>query len=346
MLFLGIDIFNHQMDSPKISIIVPVHNAGTYFEKCLTSLINQTLKEIEIILVLDCPTDGSDKVAEEFALKDNRIKLLYNKENLHTGLSRNRGIEIAKGRYIGFMDHDDYCNSSMYELLYNKAEKENLEITRCNFLCVYKTNSDNKEEKYIYPKESESVSDREWIYRDVCGDKISCVIWNHIYKSEFLRENHLSFMDSREICSEDSIFFMEAYLRVNYFGFIPEYLYYHVFHTANTGKAYGYRSIKNRITFFDTLYSLLRNNRIEEEKCQLYLSENIAKSLYTASRQALIVLPLKRALSEIKQIRNNNLVMSCINFLYKKKNSAILYNLKPTIIAFFFILKRFRNNKE
>jgi len=332
------------MDHPKISIIVPVHNAGSYFEKCLTSLINQTLRDIEIILVLDCPTDGSDRVAEEFAAKDTRIRMLYNEENLHTGLSRNRGMEIAQGKYIGFLDHDDYCDLSMYELLYDKAEQENLEITRCNFVCVYKMKSGDHEEQYIYPEASKDVSDKEWIYRDVCGNRISCVIWNHIYKTEFLREKDIVFMDSREVCSEDSIFFMEAYLNVKYFGFIPEYLYYHVFHATNTGKAYGYRSIKNRISFFESLYSFLLNNDIGEDKCHLYLSENLAKSLYSGSRQALSLFPLKKALSEIKQIRNNELIMDCIDYLYEKKSPSSLSGLKLTIIIFFFILRRLKRD--
>ncbi|MDR2955128.1 MAG: glycosyltransferase [Prevotella sp.] len=327
------------MGLPKVSIIVPVHNAGSYFKKCLTSLINQTLKDIEIILVLDCPTDGSDKIAEEFAAKDDRIFLLYNKENLHTGLSRNRGMEIARGEYIGFLDHDDYCDHSMYELLYNKAKEEDTEITRCNFLCIYKTDSGDKEEQYIYPETSKSISNKEWIYKDVCSNKISCVIWNHIYRRDFLQKNNISFMDSREICSEDSIFFMEAYLHAASLSLIPEYLYYHVFHTSNTGKAYGYRSIKNRISFFETLYSLLENNTVAEDTCRSYLSDNIARSFYSASRQALLLFPLKKALSEIKQIRRNNLTMDCINYLFRKENRKVLRNLKPTIIFFLFILK-------
>lgn len=328
------------MNYPKISIIVPVHNAGLYLEKCLDSLINQSLKDIEIILVLDCPTDGSDKVAEEYAKKDERIRLLYNEENLHTGLSRNRGIGIAQGKYIGFLDHDDYCEASMYELLYDRAEKDGLEITRCNFSCIYKTKSGDKVENYIYPESSKDISNKEWIFRDVCGDKVSCVIWNHIYKREFINDNNILFLDSREICSEDSIFFMEAYLRTSSFGLVNEYLYYHVFHETNTGKAYDYRSIKNRIIFFETLYSLLQNNHVDENKCLEYLSENIAKSLYSGSRQAILKLPLRKALSEIKQIRDNNLIMKCINYIFKKENSSVLSVLKPTIIIFFFIIKK------
>ncbi len=194
------------MEQPKVSIIVPVHNAGKYLEKCLTSIVSQTLKEIEIILVLDCPTDGSNNIAEGFAAKDKRIVLIYNSENLHTGISRNKGIEAAKGKYIGFFDHDDYCEPNMYELLYQKAEEDCLDVVRCNFLCVYKVKSEYVEEGYKYPDNSTNVTDKEWFYENVCSDKISCVIWNHLYKADFLKQNGLSFLDSRNICSEDSIF--------------------------------------------------------------------------------------------------------------------------------------------
>ena len=103
------------MGTPKVSIIVPVYNAGSYFSKLLDSLTGQTLKEIEIILVLDCPTDGSDRVAEEYAARDGRIVLVRNRENLHVGFSRNEGLKIARGEYIGFCDHDDWVEPEMFE---------------------------------------------------------------------------------------------------------------------------------------------------------------------------------------------------------------------------------------
>ena len=88
--------------TPKVSIIVPIYNAGKFLEKCLDTLVNQTLKDIEIILVLDCPTDGSDRIAREYAEKDPRIRLIVNEQNLNIGLSRNEGLKIARGEYIGF----------------------------------------------------------------------------------------------------------------------------------------------------------------------------------------------------------------------------------------------------
>lgn len=326
-----------KMNLPKVSIIVPVYNAGCYFDKCLDSLINQTLKEIEIILVLDCPTDGSDKVAESYSSLDNRIKLIYNEENLHTGLSRNRGMTIARGKYIGFHDHDDYSAPNMYESLYKKAESEQLDVVRCNFSCIY--TNENKLEKYNYPTPPSEIPDKEWTYENVSNGNISCVIWNHIYNFDFLKRHNISFLDSRLVCSEDSLFFLDVYHNVYKLGIVPGYLYYHVFHTTNTGKIYDYRSIKNRISFFEELYSFLKNNDIQEYKCLSFLSEHALKSLYTGSRQAILLFPLKKAITEIQYIRKNRLMIKCFNFLYKKENLPVLFRLKPTIIIFSLMMK-------
>ena len=98
---------------PKISIIVPVYNAGNYLRHCLDTLVNQTLRDIEIILIIDCPTDGSDEICREYAANDNRIVIINNVRNLHIGNSRNEGLKIAQGKYIGFSDHYAYRTLKM-----------------------------------------------------------------------------------------------------------------------------------------------------------------------------------------------------------------------------------------
>lgn len=107
---------------PKVSVIVPIYNAGVHLSKCLDSLIHQTLQDIEIILVLDCPTDGSEKVAAFYASQFSNIKLIHNQTNQHIGVSRNIGLEAATGEYIGFSDHDDFCLPDMFEELYQVAK--------------------------------------------------------------------------------------------------------------------------------------------------------------------------------------------------------------------------------
>ena len=111
--------------SPKVSVIVPVYNAAAYLPHCLDTLTCQTLKELEIILVLDCPTDGSEKIAEDYAARFPQIRLLYNEKNLHAGESRNRGLDVATGEYIGFVDADDFVEARMFEDMYLTAKERN-----------------------------------------------------------------------------------------------------------------------------------------------------------------------------------------------------------------------------
>ena len=120
----------------KVSVIVPIYNAGKNLIRCLDTLVNQTLRDIEIILVLDCPTDGSDLIAKNYASKDDRIIILENEHNLHIGESRNRGIEIARGEYLHFSDHDDYRELDMLEKMYEKAVLDDLDMLISNPVSV------------------------------------------------------------------------------------------------------------------------------------------------------------------------------------------------------------------
>ena len=108
----------------KVSVIVPVWNVEKYLEKCLDSLVNQTLKEIEIIVVNDESPDNSQKIIDKYVKKyPKKIKALSQK-NGGQGSARNHGLKYATGEYIGYVDSDDYIEKNMYELMYNKAKKK------------------------------------------------------------------------------------------------------------------------------------------------------------------------------------------------------------------------------
>ena len=125
---------------PKISIIVPVYNVEKYLEKCVKSILNQTFTDFELILVDDGTPDSSGVICDQFAEKDERIKVIHKKNG---GLSdaRNTGIEVAKGEYIGFVDSDDYIAEDMYELLYTNIVNEEADLSICGIYDVY----ENKE---------------------------------------------------------------------------------------------------------------------------------------------------------------------------------------------------------
>ena len=116
---------------PKVSIIVPIYNVEKYIGKCIESIMNQTLKDIEVILVNDGSTDKSGKIADKYASIDNRIKVIHQK-NLGQGVARNKGIEISNGKFIGFVDSDDWIDLDMYERLYNSICENDADIGVCS----------------------------------------------------------------------------------------------------------------------------------------------------------------------------------------------------------------------
>ena len=121
------------MYDKKISVIVPIYNVEKYLNRCLDSIINQTYKNLEIILVDDGSPDNCGKICDEYAKKDNRIKVIH-KENGGLSSARNAGLDIATGDYIGFVDSDDWIELDMYEYLLNICVKYNSDISRCGFV--------------------------------------------------------------------------------------------------------------------------------------------------------------------------------------------------------------------
>ena len=141
------------MTKELISIIVPVYNVEKYLKKCVDSIVNQTYKNLEIILVDDGATDNSGKICDELVELDNRIKV-YHKKNGGLSDARNYGVERATGDYIGFVDSDDYIDAEMYEKLYEAIKKENVDVAECNL-------------KIVYPEKKELFTDEK--YYQICN---------------------------------------------------------------------------------------------------------------------------------------------------------------------------------
>lgn len=124
------------MDNPLISVIVPVYNAGIYFNPCIESIVNQTYKNLEIIIVDDGSNDGTPKLCDEWAKKDNRIIVIH-KENGGASSARNVGLDAAAGDYITFVDADDYLDLDMYEIMLGEIMSYNADAARCAIVREY-----------------------------------------------------------------------------------------------------------------------------------------------------------------------------------------------------------------
>ena len=165
---------------PKVSVIVPFYNVEGYIEKCLETLVNQTLKDIEIILVNDGSKDRSIDIVKKF-LKQYPEKIVYlEKENGGLSDARNFAIPYAKGEYIAFLDSDDYVEKDMYQLMYDIAQKEKSDMVECDFFWNYpdKVKTDVGEK---YEGTAEALT------------KIRVVAWNKLIKREILEETKILF---------------------------------------------------------------------------------------------------------------------------------------------------------
>ena len=121
------------MKQPLISVIIPVYGVEKYISQCLESVINQTYKNLEVIVVNDGTKDRSAEIAKEYAAKDSRIKV-YDFENGGLSVARNRGLEIATGEYISYLDSDDYLDTKMYETLLEAAMKNDADMVKCGII--------------------------------------------------------------------------------------------------------------------------------------------------------------------------------------------------------------------
>lgn len=215
----------------KVSIILPIYNVEKYLDRCMNSLLNQTLRDIEIIMVDDGSPDNCPRMCDDYAKNDNRVKVIH-KQNAGLGFARNSGLEIATGEYVAFVDSDDYVGVNLYKTLYEKAEKCKCDAVFCGFRTEVKPN------KWIYSDEVKA--DAVWNGSEVrcfmldmiasaAGVKAERLfqmsVWHSIYKRSIIEENHLSFVSEREVASEDIPFQIDYLSKANTVAYIKETFY-------------------------------------------------------------------------------------------------------------------------
>lgn len=169
------------MSLPKVSVIVPVYSVSKYIYKCLDSLINQTLKEVEIIIVNDAsPDPEDDRICRAYASKDSRIKYLVHKTNKRQGGARNTGIMNASANFIGFVDSDDWVDHDMFEQLYNAIKKDDADISQC-FFTEHIGSKTNVRKLKKFKKQKDFLN------------ATNVLVWNKLFKKGLFIENNVFF---------------------------------------------------------------------------------------------------------------------------------------------------------
>lgn len=260
------------MKNPKISVIVPIYNVSMYLDRCMQSLLNQTFKDIEIILVDDGSPDDCGLKCDEYAKSNERVTVIH-KKNAGLGFARNSGLSIAKGKYVGFVDSDDYVELDMYKNLYEGIVESNADLCFCKYFNV--DSSGNKvKAKETYSKSEYQNSEVQQVLLGMIGSnleqkedvEIGMSVWKGLYSMDILKNNNIQFPSEREFISEDIIFHIE------YFKYCK---------TVKIMPYYGYNYCDNG----DSLTKSYKVNRFEMEKKLYYkelqeLDENYPKITY------------------------------------------------------------------
>lgn len=205
---------------PKVSVLIPIYNVEKYLRQCLDSVVNQTLKDIEIICINDGSTDNSLSIIKEFADRDKRIKII-DKKNTGYGHSMNCGLEIAQGEYIGIIESDDFADLNMFETLYNQTDDTKIDIVKSNYWD--QVGDYAKFMEVLNPLPYDQIFSPK-NYANVIFQR-PIAVWSAIYRREFLVENNIffqetpgasyqdvSFVFKSMCCAEKAIFIKNAFL--------------------------------------------------------------------------------------------------------------------------------------
>ena len=227
------------MNSPLVTVVVPVYNAEKYIDRCIESIVNQTYANLEIILVDDGSPDKCPQMCDEWAKKDSRIKVVH-KENAGAGMARNTGIENASGGYILFVDSDDYIHLKTVEKCICSFEKSQLDVVMFGRFSV---SADGliKEEPVVtdeyYFSGSQVLNDiLPGLFVHERGIGISSC--SKMYNLQLIKENNIKYKSEREILSEDAIFNLELFAFVKSVTIIPENFYYYFKNESSFSRSY------------------------------------------------------------------------------------------------------------
>jgi len=245
-----------------ISVIIPVYNVKPYLEECVNSVLVQTYDNLEIILVDDGSTDGSGELCEKLKEKDTRI-LVIHKANAGLGFARNSALEIFAGKYVTFIDSDDYVSPSMIENLYNGLMENEVDECKMGFQRVKDNHIVCGEKKY--EKENFSGIEAKTTYAPrIIGsapdkhDSIEMSVWGTLFVGDIIRKYNLRFPSERELLSEDLFFHLEYLQKANGACLIDKMDYKYRVNEKSLTKSYRVDRADKSLSLYNELVKRLR----------------------------------------------------------------------------------------
>lgn len=304
----------------KISIIVPVYNVEEYLAECLESIINQTYKNLEIILIDDGSTDKSGAICDEYSQRDSRIKVIH-QENKGIGATRNVGLSHVTGEYIGWVDSDDIIDKNMYEVLMKNMIKENASISCCKHVEI---KGKYEKVKYINNDNLEVVTGNQVI--NLIRGPITCYLWEKLYKREMFED--ICFANQK--VGEDFVILVDM-LCNNPKVVITDACYY--YYRIREGSSFNNNDIEGRKNLLKSdllAVKAIKKKKYDDEKWMNYkmLLSNLV--IYSQVKQ----ISSKEAKQFIKEVRKN-----ILKLLFKLPRQMNKNEKKECIYALAVVLK-------
>jgi len=246
---------------PEISVIIPIYKVENYLSRCVDSIINQSLKDIEIILVDDGSPDSCPRLCDEYSILDNRIKVIH-KKNEGLGNARNSGLDIANGQYIAFVDGDDFLPLDALELMYDASQGGKIDIVSG---AVYNSWYQGCTPKvfYSFDEEKEGLGIVEALadltasdWGDNSSNKRNLAVWGCIFKRSVIADNNIRFHSERDVIAEDIVFDYDLYLRIKSIKYIPQPVYYYCLNQQSLSRTF----LPEKIDRLDILYGYLSSS--------------------------------------------------------------------------------------
>jgi glycosyltransferase involved in cell wall biosynthesis len=295
-----------------ISVIIPVYNVEKYLERCLDSLIESSSDSLEYILINDGSIDSSGDICERYSRLDKRITVIH-QENKGLGLARNTGIEISKGKYIAFVDSDDFISLNMHEILYRHLKELSVDTIFSGFI-FHKKNQEN--DRISETRETKIFATRiqiENFLLDMIGsdnksnkDRLyQMSVWRGLYSAELIKSNNILFHSEKEFISEDVIFHIDYLTHAKKIAIIPDSLYYYCENGDSFSLSRAYRT--DRFQKYLMLYL-----GIQQKLPILGIKERSQRLLVGYTRSLIFALPtydlsLKDKINEISKITKNDI---------------------------------------
>ncbi len=250
----------------KISVIVPVYNVENYLAQCIESIINQTLRDIEIICINDGSSDSSKEILEKFQNEDKRI-IIINKTNGGYGSSCNAGINLAKGEYISIVESDDFIDKNMFEDLYNFAKENNADVVKSAYYEFKDEDSEiskiNWSKQYKMPEKTFQIKDcTQLVY-------FHPSIWSCIYKKTFLDKNNIRFVEAKGAGWADNPFQIQTLCLAKRIFYTDNAYYY--YRLTNPASSSNIVNIKNPFDRSDEVHGFLDKNKIKDKNFYAHL---------------------------------------------------------------------------